>query len=199
MICLILIIWGGCDINEDLSNCYRGIHISFKTINPNYQFEEIIGSLDLYLYNHEEVLVEKYSYSQQQLISTNYKAYIPYHASGEYFLVAIVNPHELYAITGEDELITFHNQLITDSNNIISSKLPDIYHSFKEIRFTEATYVTNDTLMLSKNTNHIKLEVEIQGYTLPENSSIKTNITGANGIYDYINRPLNGPDIIYFC
>lgn len=190
------LIFGNC-INEDNSDCPYGKYVLFKIINPKYQYKEVVDKVDLYLYNEEEILVGEYSYSKAQLEGSELKAMIPYDRAGNYSIVALINQSERYLTFNKGELKELRTELLTDEGDSVKFKLADIYHSYKEVSFKGNTAMTNDTMYLSKNTNHINLEIEIHDYDLPDNASLVTHICGNNGTYNFSNKSVGNRKITY--
>lgn len=190
-----LLLFGSC-IEEDLDDCLRGKYICFKTNNPKYKYEEVVDKVNLYLYDEGENLVSEYSYSRQQLIDSDYKAYLPQHLNGNYLLVALVNHEDCYSTTEVSQLSKLKTKLNAE-NDSVRSKQADLYHAYREVSFGDTYHITSDTVSLSKNTNHINLEVELRDYPMPANATLCTHICGCNGIYNYNNKSLGGAKLTY--
>lgn len=185
----------GC-IDEDYSDCEKGIYINFKTLNPKYEYTEIVENVEIHLYDVQNNLVNNYTYSRNQLEGSEYKAYIPEQKAGNYSTVAVVNMSDSYKISNKEYENSFLLEVLTDPKDSIQKKLPDIYHSIKEISFGRLN--PQDELMeLSKNTNHIDVTVIFEDDILSPGKKLNAYIKGSNGIYNANNKSVGKTPITY--
>lgn len=184
---LMLLILSGSCINDDLSDCPSGRYLHFETINTKYTFQDIVETVDLYIYDGNE-LADTKTYTRQDIQSMGYKVYLDERPSGTQFhYVAIVNQTEDYYQTIDSENL---ETMFTELASSRGDSLPDLFHGAKDILFEYRLHGTTDTIYLKKNTNKINLYVGFEGYELPEESTLNSYIQGKNGQYDSENKPV---------
>lgn len=194
LVLLLLSVMQGC-IKDDLGNCYKERFIWFKSINTKYDYAKIVQQVNLYIYDEKEQLTGELIYTQKDLIQTGSKVYIPVQYTEKYRVVALVNLLDHYVVYDTDELMTWRTSLETGKGNEISFKLPDLYHSRKNITFGPENPLPGDTMYLTKNINHIYLTVECSTPGVLE--SIQPYMYGSNSLFNCENRLLGDRMITY--
>lgn len=194
LVLLLLQVMQAC-IQDDLSNCNKERFIWFKSINTKYDYAKIVQQVNLYIYNEELQLAGELAYSKEDLMQTDSKVSIPVQYTGKYMFVALVNQSDPYLVYDTQELTTWKTSLQTYKGNEISFKLPDLYHSRKEIVSGPENPLPGDTMYLTKNINHIYLTVECSTSSVLE--SLEPYIYGSNSLFNYENRLLGDRMITY--
>jgi hypothetical protein len=186
---------------EDDSNCPKGKFLHFKTVNPKYRFEEVVESVDLYVYRQDGSLTGKYHYSKESLEASGFEAYLPQQPVGDYTVVALVNRNEAnYNVSQDSNMKGMSTNIITVPNDTVNVRPADLYHACKPISFVTSSQ-QKDTMFLVKNTNNVTVTLEFAGWgkDAPPPSDVKYGVflTGSNGTYNYENRPSGNTRITY--
>ncbi|MDH6306321.1 hypothetical protein M2463_002989 [Parabacteroides sp. PH5-13] len=191
---LILLLFLGSCINDDLSECPSGRYLHFETLNGKYSFRDVVETVDLYIYKGNS-LVETKRYSRGEIQATGYKIYLNDRPNGtELRYVALVNQAEdCYHTTGSETLEGMLTGLVSSETD----SLADLYHGTKDILFEHRSAGVADTIYLKKNTNKINLYVGFDGYELPQGSTLHSYIQGRNGQYDSENKPVENSRYTY--
>lgn len=176
---------GGCN-KDDLEDCPIMLHVYFESVMTKYEYENIADQLDLYLYNQNNSLVERFSYSKNQLQQANYTPVLPIWEFGKYTLVALVNPKD-YTISGDGDINSFQVALNSEEGDTVRTKQSDLFHAYKVMDLPFTGIINRyDTLDLYKNTNHILVNISFERYDT-ERSTLHAYMSGNNGSSDYKN------------
>jgi len=152
-----------------------------------YKYENITDNLDLYLYNQNETLVEKFSFSKKDLENSKYSAELRIWEFGDYTLVASVNASESYNVNAGN-LNSFRIDLKAETNDTIRTKQDELYHGQKKMSLPFTGVVNRyDTIDIYKNTNHIEVNVSFENSYIPEEIQLKSYLKGNNGSFNYLN------------
>lgn len=180
----------GC-FSDDLSNCPVDLHLYFESVMPKYTYEGVTNRLDLYLYNGMDVLADKYTYSKAELEAIDYRPVLPLGACDRYTLIALVNAESEYAVTGTEELHTFHVSLLASAGGVVRNKQANLFFARKEVFTKDVTSDTKciyETLALYKNTNHLFVDITFESPVGLQLGELNTYLEGNNGSFNHQNK-----------
>lgn len=174
----------------------------FKTIPEKYQFEEIVESVRLYVYDDDEnrYLKTFRDVTAEELLSSAYGVILSEWEelpdNNNYHIIGVLNLNEHYEISGHEALDSYETRIVRDENHEISDDLNDIFIGY--IRLDPITKtVYEDTIYLEKLTNRIYLTVEFFDFELPAGTELISYITGSNSEYNYLNNSLGYTTMTY--
>lgn len=179
----------GC-FKDDLSFCPIKLQVYFESVMTKYEYENITDRLDLYVYK-DQVLMEKFTYSKEELKQINYSPIIPVTYCDSYTLLALTNLSDCYSVSGTDKLSTFHVALNTAIADTVKEKQTDLHYAKKVLPIfeaNEANQIIQETLHLYKNTNHIYLNVSFNGEYNFRATDLQARLQGNNGTFNHQNK-----------
>lgn len=186
ILCAFSLLLGGC-IKDSLEDCPVLVHVYLESVMKKYQYEKIADRLDLYLYDSNEKLVNKFSYSQADLARTEFIPVLSVQEVGDYTLVASLNQSQFYEFSGIEYLDTYRVSLKPMESNKIRDKQNDLYHGYKHLSVPYTHNINQyDTIAVYKNTNHININITYEG-RVAQGVNRNVYLKGNNGSFNYQN------------
>lgn len=170
----------------------RLLHL--RTIPDKYLFEDIVESLQLFLYEEEDdmLIALTREFSAEELKETNYT--IEWHNWTDldhynYHIIGVLNSNDDYDFPNTGRLYDFETHINPTEEDIVKHEVRDLFIGYfnPHDRVPEALH---DTLYLEKLLNRIYITIEFDGFQLREGAELKTVISGNNSKYDYLNGKL---------
>ncbi len=166
-----------------------------RTVPEKYLFEDIVETLQLYLYEEKEDMLVALTreFSADELRATGYA--IEWHNWNDldhynYHIIGVLNTNEDYDFPNTSRLYDFETHIKATEEDIVSHEVKDLFIGYfnPNDRWPSAPH---DTLYLEKLLNRIYITIEFDGFELREGTELKTRISGNNSKYDYLNGKLS--------
>lgn len=191
LLCAGLLLAGGC-IKEEPENC--GKYVWFEVANPKYTFPADASSLWMLVYDEEGNLADEHTWTRSELTAGGNKVFVPIPPAGDgqaYTLIALFNNAATYFSTEElQSTLTAQTSLNTENDSIKSYFTGNAFARKDNVFFNDTQH-TRDTLLVSKNSNYIDLDLTIRDNYFPAGSQVVATLSGQNTVYDAHNLSID--------
>ncbi|WP_163218937.1 FimB/Mfa2 family fimbrial subunit [Bacteroides sp. 224] len=200
------------DVDCDALLGRQELTLEFKhSINPKVEniIEQIVDSIDLYVYKQSGELLQTERLYAEQLDSTNYTHTLTL-TRGTYTIVAWMNSGEEYVMeeTTSGFSAATHRILCGGTRHIDHKIQSPVYYAYdndkndtknedRRVVVTLDGHPKHQVLNFARNTNNIRIST-IFDRILPTGTQIEAHITGRNGVCNFSNQFASGcPDYTY--
>lgn len=192
-------------VHEDRSDCPPGILIEddflrtlhFKTIPDKYNFEALVETVTLYVYDDDEDRLQR-TYrviDLNEFLTTDFRVILSEWEDlpdDNYHMIGVMNMNDHYQILGEHRLDEYQTHIL----ELEDEELNDVFIGYINLSaVTRAEY--RDTMYLEKLVNRIHLSVEFLDNRLAAGYTLSSYLTGSNAEYDYLNNSLGHNQMTY--